>query len=73
MKASVKHYWKPTPKFWRQIGDSMLAAGTFGGTFALVSDYKWLGIALFICAVVGKFLTNMFKDDEPILPPDQPI
>ena len=24
----MKHYWKPTPKKWRKLGDALLAAAT---------------------------------------------
>jgi hypothetical protein len=60
MKASIKHYWKPTPIFWRKIGDSLLAV-SLTGIPVILADYKWIGIALFILGVIGKFLTNFFK------------
>jgi hypothetical protein len=28
MKEMMKNYWKPTPKKWRRLGDSLLAAAT---------------------------------------------
>lgn len=58
---NIKHYWKPTPVFWRKIGDSLLAVGSLSGTIAIIKDYKWLGISLVICSIIGKFLTNFFK------------
>jgi hypothetical protein len=64
MKQSIKNYWHPTPVFWRKVGDSMLAAGMFAGTSAIVSDYKWLGLTLLAVGVIGKFLTNFFKNEE---------
>ena len=27
-KITIKNYWKPTPKKWRRLGDSLLAAAT---------------------------------------------
>ncbi len=69
-----KHYYAPTPKKWRQIGDAILATGTFVTAGALMgfSDLEQIfsakelkiiiGIA-FGLGVVGKFLTNFFKED----------
>ena len=64
MKASITHYWKPTPIFWRKIGDSMLVVGALSGTLAIAEDMKWLSISLVVCTLLGKFLTNFFKKDE---------
>jgi hypothetical protein len=58
------NYWKPTPIFWRKIGDSLLAVGTLAGTIAISEDYKWIGLGLIFCSIVGKFLTNFFKNEE---------
>jgi len=63
MKASAKHFYKPTPIIWRKIGDSLLAVGGLLGTYAITEDLKWLGITLIACSIVGKFLTNFFKED----------
>lgn len=70
----IKNYYKPTPKKWRQIGDSILAVGVFvtsGGllafdTLSQIFSPKELKViigAALICGVVGKFLTNLFKDE----------
>lgn len=70
----IKNYYKPTPKKWRQIGDSILAVGVFvtsGGllafdTLSTIFSPKELKIIIgcaLICGVVGKFLTNFFKED----------
>ena len=61
MKASINHYFKPTPIFWRKVGDSLLAVGSLAGTIAIAEDMKWIGITLIICSIIGKFLTNFFK------------
>jgi len=72
---ALKNYYKPTPKKWRKLGDAILATSVFvtgGGLLAFdqLKDIfgdgflKWsIGIA-FIAGVVGKFLTNLFKEDE---------
>ncbi len=71
----IKNYYKPTPKKWRILGDAILATGVFitgGGLMAfdtlnqIFSDKELKVIigAAFVLAVVGKFLTNFFKEDE---------
>jgi uncharacterized PurR-regulated membrane protein YhhQ (DUF165 family) len=71
----LSHYYKPTPKKWRKIGDALLATTTFltgGGLIAFdqlkeVYTPKEIRIAIFICLILGvvsKFLTNFFKADE---------
>jgi hypothetical protein len=71
MKTS--HYWKPTPVLMRKIGDSILAAGTLGGTLAAAGQYKWLGIVIFIACVLGKFITNFFKVDDVTTDPQNKV
>jgi hypothetical protein len=56
-------YKQPVPWKWRRIGDSLLC--TFG-TVAIVeslNDNKTVAITCWILAIVGKFLTNFFKED----------
>lgn len=71
----IKNYYKPTPKKWRQIGDAILATSVFitsGGllafdTLSQIFTAKELKIIIgcaFALGVIGKFLTNFFKDDQ---------
>jgi hypothetical protein len=71
----MKHYWKPTPKKWRRLGDSLLAVATviaIGGIWQYDSlkeiftpqEIKTMITTSIIFGVVGKFLTNFFKDDD---------
>lgn len=72
----MKNYYAPTPKKWRKIGDAILAVGTFvtaGGLIAFEELEKIytpkelkiiIGISL-VLGVVGKFLTNFFKEETP--------
>lgn len=73
-KPEIKDYWNPTPKKWRKLGDSLLAVATLiavGGLWQFdnlrdifsQSELKVLIITSLISGVVGKFLTNFFKDD----------
>jgi hypothetical protein len=70
----IKNYYKPTPKKWRQLGDAILAVAVFvtaGGLIeydrlSQIFDAKELKVIIgtaFILGVVGKFLTNFFKED----------
>jgi hypothetical protein len=70
----MKNYWKPTPKKWRKLGDSLLAVATItavGGIWQYDSlkeiftpqELKIMIVSSIIFGVVGKFLTNFFKED----------
>jgi len=64
-KASVKHFYKPTPPFWRKLGDALLSVGGMTGLIAIGSGFdKWIGITLVACSIAGKFLSNFFKVEE---------
>ena len=67
-------YWKPTPKRWRRIGDSMLAVASvlaIGGLWQFDNlkdifttvEIKGMIVVSIVLGVVGKFLTNFFKED----------
>jgi hypothetical protein len=67
-------YWKPTPKKWRRVGDSLLAAASvlaIGGLWQFdnlkdiftPTEIKGMIVASIILGVLGKFLTNFFKED----------
>jgi hypothetical protein len=71
----MKNYWKPTPKKWRKLGDSLLAVATviaIGGIWQFdslkelftTSELKVMIISSIILGVIGKFLTNFFKEDD---------
>jgi hypothetical protein len=70
----MKHYWRPTPKKWRKLGDALLAVATviaIGGIWQYDSlkeiftpqELKIMIVSSIIFGVVGKFLTNFFKED----------
>ncbi len=73
-KPELKNYWKPTPKKWRKVGDSLLAVASvmaIGGLWQFdnlkdiftPTELKSIIIASISFGVVGKFLTNFFKED----------
>lgn len=72
MKFGKEHYYKPTPKVMRKIGDSMLKAATAAVlvlpslSFAFQNLYIPLDIVTMVIVsllIIGKFLTNYFTDD----------
>ena len=58
-----KNYYSPTPKKWRQIGDTLLAISLISVPVDL-AGYKWIAISFFVMGILGKFLTNFFTEDE---------
>jgi hypothetical protein len=69
------NYWKPTPKKWRRLGDSLLAVASvvaIGGIWQYDSlkeiftpgELKFMIIASIVLGVLGKFLTNFFKEED---------
>jgi hypothetical protein len=70
MKFGWNHYFKPTPKRIRILGDSLAASGTFGASIVILNGHPLAGTIIMIIAVVGKFISNFFKDEET--PTDTP-
>lgn len=61
MKPS--NYYKPTPKKWRTLGDTLLGVSTTITGYSLYVDLKWVAAVALGLGVLGKFLTNFFTDD----------
>jgi len=57
-------YWKPTPKKWRQVGDSILLIGTTITSYAIFAENHYYALASLILTVLGKIITNFAKEDE---------
>jgi hypothetical protein len=62
MKFGWKHYFEPTPKRVRLLGDSLAAAGTFGAGIAILNGHPIVGTTVMVVAVIGKFISNFFTD-----------
>lgn len=62
MKFGWKHYFDPTPKRVRVLGDSLAAAGTFGASLAILNGHPIAGTTIMVVAVIGKFISNFFTD-----------
>jgi hypothetical protein len=69
----LSNYFKATPKKWRLVGDTLLAVSAFITENALsslqtgqanVNEIVWVARIAIGIGVIGKFLTNFFKEDE---------
>ena len=60
----LKNYYKPTPIKWRKLGDALLAVSVTITGFAMYENIQWVALTALITGVIGKFLTNFFKEDD---------
>lgn len=60
----LKDYYKPTPVKWRKLGDALLAVSVTITGFAMYQNVQWVALIALITGVIGKFLTNFFKEDD---------
>jgi len=58
----MKNYFKPTPKRFRVLGDSLAGMSLFVAGLNL--DNPKIMLVSGICGAVGKFITNFFVEDE---------
>lgn len=65
MKFGIKEYMKPTPKKIRKIADSLSAAALAVSAYSFVSDYKVVAYIVLATSFVGKFLSNLFSEEQP--------
>lgn len=50
---------KPTPAFWKRLGNALAGIGTSTAIPAFLLDNKTVAIGLFIAGIVGKLITSM--------------
>jgi len=55
-------YFQPTPKLFRQIGDTLLGASAFVATTTIIQGSEGMAIAAVWVGVAGKMITNFFKE-----------
>jgi hypothetical protein len=56
-----KAYWRPTPSFWRKLGDTLIIVGS---TITSISAFTMPPIVTAIAAIctgLGKIITNCAK------------
>ena len=59
---AIKDYFKPTPVRMRAFGDALLGVSATIVGFSIAEDVKWLSYTALAIGVLGKFLTNFFKE-----------
>jgi hypothetical protein len=64
----MKNYYQPTPTKWRKIGDAILLITATLSTLMMTAPFsdKVISITVWVLSVVGvvgKVLTNFFKDE----------
>ena len=64
MKKLLERYWKPTPKLFRKIGDSLLIISTSVTTYGIVGKWAtYLIIISLLTGIIGKIITNLTTDE----------
>lgn len=58
MKLKANNYWKPTPKKWRMIGDTLLIISTSFSGWEFMNNEKEIGFIFLCIGVLGKVITN---------------
>jgi hypothetical protein len=66
----LENYKAPTPVKWRKIGDSILLVSTSMSTMVMglpITEHQqlWLIFSVNAFGVIGKVITNLFKEDAP--------
>ena len=65
----MSNYYSPTPKKWRKIGDAILLGTATLSTLMMGAPFDDRTISLTVwglsvIGVVGKVITNFFKEEE---------
>jgi hypothetical protein len=66
MKFDINGYYKPTPKNFRKLGDTLLGMSQFLTGYAVVMDEKWLALVCIAIGTIGKGMTNFFVEETEI-------
>lgn len=62
IQKMVENYYKPTPKFWRKVGDAILGAGTAITVIGTVYKNPVITISAAVLTWLGKTLTNFASE-----------
>jgi hypothetical protein len=55
-------YFKPTPKFWRKLGDSLIVIGSTVTSISAFTMPPFVTAIAAICTGLGKIITNCAKE-----------
>lgn len=58
-----QNYWAPTPKFYRALGDTLLALGSIVASYGIMEGNQTWSVVVLIASVIGKFLTNLATEN----------
>lgn len=62
-KMSWKNFFRPTPKRFRVLGDSLAGSAIFVAGIAMVNGHEKIAIGVAIAGGLGKFISNFFADE----------
>jgi hypothetical protein len=62
INKTLSNYFKPTPKNFRKLGDSLLGISMFITGYSIFEEMKIIAITSLIIGTIGKFLTNFFTE-----------
>lgn len=71
----LKNYYHPTPKIWIKIGDTILLGCTSLSAMMMGAPLSethktWAIFGLNVLGVIGKMLTNLFKEEDASSQPE---
>lgn len=64
MKLKLNNYFKPTPKRWRIIGDTLLIISTSFSGYEFMNNEKEIGFIFLCIGVLGKVITNFANESQ---------
>lgn len=63
MASLSEKYWAPTPKFYRALGDTLLALGSIVASYGILEGSTTWSVIVLVASVIGKFLTNFATEN----------
>lgn len=59
----INNYFKPTPRKWRIIGDTLLIVSTSFSGWEFMSNNQEIGFIFLCIGVLGKIITNFASEN----------
>ena len=69
IKFNLSGYYKPTPKNFRKLGDTLLGMSQFLTGYSIIMEEKWFALICISVGTIGKGLTNFFTEE--VIPEDK--